>query len=165
MRAALLALALLAGCAAAPTAEDLTGGVVGFDPADPGIAGAVQAATATLPLFYRYALSGGQSLPPASIKVAFPTGPGRGDEVIWVSPFRMEADGSFIGLLANQPVAMPQGFGDPVEFDSSMVRDWAWEENDRTYGNYTARATIASGVLTREQIPGLSADPLPRSWQ
>ena len=102
-----------------------------------------------------------------SVRVAFDLADG-GSEVIWVGPFVWDGNVRFAGLLANQPNFMGGlNAGDRVDFDISMVRDWAVAGQDGLlYGHYTTR--VIASRLDGDQRANLEAilspSPIPAGW-
>ncbi len=124
-------------------------------------------AMASLENFLDHALNDdGNGAPSAALKVALPVGDG-GNEVIWVSPFRM-VTGELQGVLVNQPNELPGlTLGDTVAFSRNQVRDWSiWGDDGRLYGNYTTRVMLPSISTDRaeELLAILSEEPLPPGW-
>ncbi len=81
------------------------------------------------------------------VKVAMPVGDEASDdysvEVIWVSPFRVLSDGSFVGFLANEPNYLPGlSFGSKVSFARNMIADWYIDVDGKVYGYYTIRVLL-----------------------
>jgi uncharacterized protein YegJ (DUF2314 family) len=159
--AAALASVLVSACVPAtqPT-------VLGFDTNDPTMNAAVREAQRSLPLFLRNAVSGGESLDGAGVKVALPSASG-GEEVIWVGPFVENENGLFGGFLANEPIDLPgRTLGSPILFEQSQIEDWSWTGADGlVYGNYTTRVMAATGLLPTDSFATLSPDPIPPGWR
>ena len=138
-----------------------------FSRNDPAMNAAMATANETLDQFLANATAQGLGLPGTSVKVAFDV-EGRGAEIIWVGPFAWDGGSGFAGLLANQPNFMDNlNAGDRVDFDRSMIRDWAVSGSDGLlYGHYTTRVIAAR--LDRTQREGLEAilspNPIPGGW-
>ena len=73
-----------------------------------------------------------------SIKV--PINEGDDVEHIWVADLRVE-EGSFHGVLANQPVYGPLNVGDPVSTPVEQISDWLALINNELYGGFTIFVT------------------------
>jgi uncharacterized protein YegJ (DUF2314 family) len=169
MKKLLLALACTAGLSGHPVlAEDP---VFPFEEGDPAMSAAIAEARATLPLFLTHALDAdGNSLEGAAIKVAMPTAPGSQMSVehIWIVPFARAGDGSFIGLLANEPAELGEMVvGDQVSFDEAMVSDWHFNApSGRFWGSFTSRVMHASGAFGDTPYADVfEVDPIPPDWR
>ena len=108
---------------------------------------AILAARKTLPAFLANTVDAeGYGPRGGFLKVRFEVNAqGATDENIWVGPFANFEGQDFVGLLANQPVAMPGlNAGDQVSFSYDMIVDWNLDAGDgRYYGDYTTRVVIA----------------------
>lgn len=162
---ALLASACLVGSA---SAQDP---IIGYDKDDAAMNAAIAEARATLPLFLAQAFNDeGASWDEALVKVGFPTVDGSGMDLehIWVAPFMLRDDGSFIGLLANEPVAMGDvTVGDPVEFDRAMISDWHMTApSGRFWGSFTSRVMHAQGAFGDTPFEMIfELEPVPADWR
>lgn len=163
-------LALAAGLvlAAPALAQD---DVIAFAPDDAAMVAAIAEARSTLPLFLAHALDGeGYGVEGAVVKVGLPA---RGAtemavEHIWITPFAREAEGGFIGLLANAPVDLGDlREGDRVEFTADMISDWhLTAPSGRYWGSYTSRVMHEAGAFGDtpfEQI--FETEPVPQDWR
>lgn len=164
-----LRLAALVLCLAGPAgAEDAT---INYAENDATMDAAIADARATLPIFLRNALDAkGVSLDDALVKVALPTEPGSptSDEHIWVAPFARLQDGSFSGLLANEPVNLgPLRAGDRIDFTEDMISDWHFNApTGRYWGSYTSRVMYDAGAFGDTPFDQLfEADPVPPDWR
>lgn len=144
--------------------------VFNFSASDATMNTAIKTAIATLPRFFENAVDDeGFGVPGANLKVAFDVvNEGESQkEIIWVSPFKRFEDGSFVGLLANQPNFMP-GLtqGDQVDFDLSMVRDWSlWTRENTSYGNFTTRViAVQMGDQGRDLLDRMITPAVPQDW-
>jgi uncharacterized protein YegJ (DUF2314 family) len=170
IRAALVALCLAAPAALPAAAQGTADPIVRFEAGDPEMAAAIAAARKTLPAFLAATLDAeGYGPDDGYLKVAFPVQhPEMETENIWVGPFRRFPDGVFVGLLANDPHAMP-GLrnGDRVEFDQAMIVDWNLAAGGgKVWGDYTTRVVV--GRLPEDQAAPLRArfsdPPVPSDW-
>lgn len=146
--------------------------ITNFSSDDVVMNAAIARAKDTLPLFLKHAVDDeGYNLPGANVKVSFPVKVNgiAQNEIIWVSPFRVFDDGSFVGLLANQPHYMGDlNAGDKVEFLMNMVEDWSyWTDNETSYGNFTTRVIAGTWPdKERDDLMAKMADPaVPADWQ
>ena len=163
-----LRLAALILCLAGPaTAEDAT---LNYAEDDAAMEAAIADAQATLPIFLRNALDAeGVSLDDALVKVALPTEAGSPTSVehIWVAPFARMPDGSYAGLLANEPVNLgPLQVGDRVDFAEEMISDWHLNAPSGRYcGSYTSRVMYKAGAFGDTPFEQLfEPDPVPPDW-
>jgi uncharacterized protein YegJ (DUF2314 family) len=167
MRALRLA-ALVLCLAGSAAAEDAT---INYADNDATMEAAIADARATLPIFLRNALDAkGVSLDDALVKVALPTEPGSptSDEHIWVAPFARLQDGSFSGLLANEPVNLgPLRAGDRIDFTEDMISDWHFNApTGRYWGSYTSRVMYDAGAFGDTPFDRIfEADPVPPDWR
>ncbi len=164
-----LCIAALALCLAGPAfAEDAT---VNYAEDDAAMEAAVADARATLPIFLRNALDAeGVSLDDALVKVALPTEAGSPTSVehIWVAPFARMSDGSYAGLLVNEPVNLgPLQAGDRVDFGEEMISDWHFNApSGRYWGSYTSRVMYEAGAFGDTPFDQLfEPDPVPSQWR
>lgn len=165
----LIPLLVAASALALPVrAQDPT---IDYESDDAVMNAAIAEAQATLPLFLANALDAeGNGTGETLVKVAFPTvdGGDRDVEHIWVTPFARRADGSFTGLLANEPVALGDLVaGDQVEFDQSMISDWHMTApSGRYWGSYTSRVMYDQGAFGDTPFDQIfEADPVPADWR
>jgi uncharacterized protein YegJ (DUF2314 family) len=160
--------ALVLGLASPVLAEDAT---IKYAEDDPAMEAAIADAKATLPIFLRNALDAeGVSLDEALVKVALPTEAGSPTSVehIWVTPFARMADGSYAGLLANEPANLgPLQVGDRVDFTEEMISDWHFNAPSGRYlGSYTSRVMYEEGAFGDTPFDQLfEPDPVPSDWQ
>lgn len=142
-----------------------------FSANDPVMNAAMAEARETLPLFLENVVDAeGYGQQGTYLKVAFAVNSAQMDnEIIWVGPFADWGDGTFAGLLSNEPVAMPSlRAGDRVDFTRDMIRDWSYRSPDgKGYGNYTTRVVAEQlPKADRDQIlSSLSPDPVPAAWK
>jgi uncharacterized protein YegJ (DUF2314 family) len=155
---------LIAFWAVSPAAWAQADPTYDFSQDDPGMNAAISQARATLEIFLANTLDDGQSAPDTMLKVSIPTA--RGNEIIWITPFAQISATEWVGMLANQPQFIKgANAGDTVTFDAAQIADWALIASDGTmYGGYTLREMVASGAVTPDMIPAMSANPLPASW-
>lgn len=149
-----------------PAAAGAGDPVYAYTAADPRMNAAETEAQARFTQFLAHVLDAeGIARPDAAVKVALPVA-GGGHEIIWISPFGQQ-DGTFAGVLANEPDFIDGQLGDVVTFTAEQVRDWYFFGPDGLmYGSYTTR------VMLDDLQPGqaaqiaalLSADPLPAGW-
>lgn len=144
--------------------------VYGYAESDEVMNAAIAEAGETLPLFLAHAFGDDDvSIDGALIKAGLPTVNGVNElEHIWIMPFQIEADGSFVGLLANEPAELGDlVLGDKVQFDPEQISDWSlYSPEGLLYGNYTSRVMFDQGAFGDtpfEQI--FTADPVPADWQ
>lgn len=165
IRATLTALCLLAPIGA--QAQDPT---INVPAADPAMNRAFAESAATLPVFLEHsgALKG-VSGDGFSIKVEVQVDhPEMDDEIIWVSAFTVNPDGTAHGLLDNEPVAIKgKRVGDRIDFHRDSIRDWSFAGPDqRLYGHYTTRVLLRQmDAATASRLRRiLSQAPLPTGW-
>lgn len=145
--------------------------VIPYAEGDPQMAAAIAEARATLPLFLTHALDAeGNSVMGAVIKVGLPTVAGSpvDPEHIWVAPFALLSDGSFVGLLANEPAYLGSfRAGDRVDFTQAMISDWHFDApSGRYWGSYTSRVMHAAGAFGDTPFDQLfEPDPVPPDWR
>jgi len=144
--------------------------VYSYSENDAAMNAAIAEAQTTLPLFLAHAFGpDGVSVEGALVKAGLPTVNGENElEHIWIMPFQIEPDGSFVGLLANEPAELGDlVLGDKVQFDQEQITDWSlYAPDNRLLGNYTSRVMYdlgAFGDTPFEQI--FAADPVPADWQ
>lgn len=160
--------ALVLGLTGPVHAEDAT---VNYAEDDAAMEAAIADARATLPIFLRNALDAeGVSLDDALVKVELPTEPGSptSAEHIWVAPFARMPDGSYAGLLANEPVNLGAlQVGDRVDFTEAMISDWHFTApSGRYWGSYTSRVMYEAGAFGDTPFDQLfEPDPVPPDWQ
>ncbi len=146
---------------------------VDFSDADQRMNAAIEDARSTLPKFLANVVNKeGYSLPRTALKVSFPitlgTAGETGNEIIWVSPFLLLENDTFVGLLANQPSWMEDlNLGDEVSFNMEQIEDWSYTSSDgKLYGNFTTRVMLPQ--LSQEQRSGLedvlSKEAVPLTW-
>ena len=135
-----------------------------FSESDPGMSAAISKARATLDTFLDKTMQNGQSGPQTMLKVAIPTS--TVDEVIWITPFVQRPGAEWMGILANQPHFIEgANAGDAVTFTTEQIADWAiFDAKGVMYGGYTIREMVASGAVTPDMVPTMSADPVPAAW-
>lgn len=132
---------------------------------------AIAEAQATLPLFLANALDAdGNGSDMALVKVAFPTVDTSAMDVehIWVAPFARQPDGSFVGLLANEPVALGDLVaGDRVTFDQSMISDWhLTAPSGRYWGSFTSRVMYDQGAFGDTPFDQIfETEAVPADWK
>lgn len=165
LRSTLIALCLAALPQAGPAADQ----TVPFGEDDPAMAAAVADARRTLDRFLEHGTDKiGQSLPGAFVKVAFEVQhPEMTHEIIWIGPFKRDSDTQFVGLLSNEPEALPFKYREPVPFTYDMIRDWSyWADDGLGYGNFTTHVVL--DALPAEQADPIRAQlattPVPQGW-
>lgn len=165
----ILRAAALLVCLAAPlAAQDPT---VNYRESDAQMLAAIAEARATLPLFLANAIDAeGNSVAGSVLKVELETVPGSGTESehIWVTPFARLPDGSFAGLLANEPVNLgPLQAGDRVDFTEEMISDWHFDApSGRYWGSYTSRVMYEAGAFGDTPFDQIfEPDPVPPEWK
>jgi uncharacterized protein YegJ (DUF2314 family) len=144
---------------------------INYEKDDAAMNAAIAEAQATLPLFLANVLDAeGYGSDEALIKVGFPTIDGSGTDLehIWVSPFAQLEDGSFTGLLANEPVALGNLMaGDQVDFSVDMISDLHLTAPSGLYwGSYTNRVMYDQGAFGDtpfEQI--FEPETVPADWK
>jgi uncharacterized protein YegJ (DUF2314 family) len=167
--AAALFAAFLAGAAPA-VAEREPDPVMSFSADDPTMNAAIATARKSLPLFLDTTLDAdGFRSDAGHLKVSFPVDHADMDtEITWVGPFRRLSDDDFVGLLANEPVAMPGlHVGDAVSFRYDSIVDWNLESGDgRYWGDYTTRVVV--GRLPASEAAASKGrfldPPVPSDW-
>ena len=164
----LRATALLICLAAPAAAQDPT---VNYSESDAQMQAAIAEARATLPLFLANAFDPeGNSVPGSVLKVELPTvaGSPTESEHIWVTPFARLPDGSFAGLLANEPVNLGSlRAGDRVDFTEGMISDWHFDApSGRYWGSYTSRVMYEAGAFGDTPFDQIfETDPVPPQWK
>lgn len=160
---------ILGACLSAPAfAQDP---VLNYEKSDDAMNAAIAQAQVTLPLFLANAFDAeGASLDGALLKVGFPTVEGGGMDVehIWVTPFTALDDGTFTGLLANEPVALGTlGAGDQVDFTADMVSDWHMNAPSGLFwGSFTSRVMYDQGAFGDTPFDQIfEAEAVPADWQ
>jgi uncharacterized protein YegJ (DUF2314 family) len=144
---------------------------VNYEQDDPAMNAAIAEAQATLPLFLANALDAeGNGSDMALVKVGFPTVDNNATDVehIWVAPFMRLEDGSFTGLLANEPVALGDLVeGDQVNFDQSMISDWhLTAPSGRYWGSFTSRVMYDQGAFGDTPFDQIfEPDAVPADWK
>ena len=144
--------------------------IINYETDDAQMNAAIAKARATLPLFLANALDAdGNGVDVALIKVGFPTTNGGGMDVehVWVSPFARRDDGSFTGLLANEPAALGDlTAGDPVAFTVEMITDWHMTAPSGLYwGSYTSRVMYDQGAFGDTPFDQIfETEPVPQAW-
>ncbi|MCU0829538.1 MAG: DUF2314 domain-containing protein [Tabrizicola sp.] len=145
--------------------------VIDYATDDPQMNTAIAEAQATLPLFLAHALDAqGKGSDVALVKVGFPTVDSSEMDVehIWVSLFARHEDGSFTGMLANEPVALGDlRAGDEVAFTQAMISDWHMTAPSGLFwGSYTSRVMYEQGAFGDTPFDQLfEADPVPAGWK
>ncbi|MFM7336556.1 MAG: DUF2314 domain-containing protein [Tabrizicola sp.] len=165
----LLLAALVAVALALPVAaQDAT---INYEQDDAAMNAAIAEAQATLPMFLANALDAeGNGSDMALVKVGFPTVDGSAAEVehIWVAPFARREDGSFTGLLANDPVALGDlSEGDQVDFAQSMISDWhLTAPSGRYWGSFTSRVMYDQGAFGDTPFDQIfEPEAVPADWK
>jgi uncharacterized protein YegJ (DUF2314 family) len=144
---------------------------INYGQGDAGMNAAIAEAQATLPLFLANVLDvDGNGSDMALVKVGFPTVNSSEMDVehIWVAPFARQPDGSFIGLLANEPVALGDLVaGDQVSFDQSMISDWhLTAPSGRSWGSFTSRVMYDQGAFGDTPFDEIfEAEAVPSDWK
>lgn len=145
--------------------------VVTFATADAAMNKAVDQASRTLPLFLTNTVDDeGFGLDGGFLKVGFSVDDANMDtENIWGGPFLELDEINFVGLLANQPAAMP-GLkeGDKVSFTYDMIVDSNLAgENGLYYGEGTTQVVIRR--LPQKEAAAYAArfaeSPAPVGWE
>ncbi|MEJ6395349.1 DUF2314 domain-containing protein [Gymnodinialimonas sp. 2305UL16-5] len=146
-----------------PTAPD---GLEFFDASDMTMNAAIAEAQATLPLFFDQVMDGNGMSQAGAIKVSFQTFPENvGNEIIWVGQFRRLPDGTFEGVLNNQPYNLGTWQqGDLVSFPASAIQDWSLSTPQGSLGNYTTRV-IAAQPGNEYILQSLAPNPVPEDWR
>lgn len=165
LTAALLSAPMILGAQAEPDP------VIPFADDDAEMNAAIAEAQRTLPLFLLNSVDeDGYGHVGGYLKVGFPVKNAEINvENIWVGPFAVSDGENFIGLLANEPVAMGGlHSGDQVSFDYDMIVDWSIaNESGTTWGDYTTRVIVDG--LPAKQAAELAArfanPPVPASWR
>jgi uncharacterized protein YegJ (DUF2314 family) len=155
------------GTTAGPAQAGTGDPVIEYSDAHAAMNAAQTEAQGGLDMFFSNVLNAeGLPIADAGVKVALPTKDGT-DEIIWVSPFGLR-DGSFVGVLANEPAGLEGlAIGDVIAFDRAQVRDWyVFGDDGRMYGSYTTRVMLPDmSPETRSQIVEmLSENPIPAGW-
>lgn len=163
----LLALLLATTPATAQKADPAaSGNLEVFSGTDAAMNAAIAQAQASLPLFLARVLDGDGRASTGSLKVSFQTFPTDvGDEIIWVGQFQRLPDGSFTGVLNNQPFNLGNWqMGELVAFPASAIQDWSLAGPQGLYGNYTTRV-IAAQPGNGHIFQSLAPDPVPAAWR
>lgn len=143
--------------------------IVPFNGDDPRMAAAITEARTHLERFLVAATdANGESAPGAALKVRFPVrSNGVETEIIWVSPFLRQADGSMGGQLANAPTYIKnRSIGDLVTFNREQIVDWGLPAMGGQHGHFTTRLVIEQ--LPKDQAEAVRAvlnpNPVPAGW-
>ena len=119
--------------------------VVAYSTADEAMNAAKKTASSTLPRFRELMKAGA----PGTYTVKFPLTQNGETEHIWMqlTDYR---DGTFVGLLANNPVnGNKYKMGDRMSVAEADVEDWMIKSGTEIYGGYTAR--VALNDMPKEQ--------------
>ncbi|TCU73706.1 uncharacterized protein YegJ (DUF2314 family) [Bradyrhizobium sp. R2.2-H] len=117
--------------------------IVTVQTADPEMNAAIERGRATLPTFWASYVSPKPSETGHALKVRFSTR--KGGEHIWVGEVKKQPDGTFTGLLANEPRDLPgKHAGDKVSFGEADVSDWMFTRNGKIVGGETIKPTLKS---------------------
>ncbi|MFG0291742.1 MAG: DUF2314 domain-containing protein [Phycisphaerales bacterium JB050] len=121
---------------------------------------AVNEGRATLPLFVKAFRDPREDWLAFQIRHSFKTGDGFSGAV-WLELESIEADGSFIGVVAEDEDArgIPFEPGERLTVDASQVTDWSFlDSRGRWYGGYTLRVvmdrSLGTGVDATDNIHG-----------
>jgi uncharacterized protein YegJ (DUF2314 family) len=113
--------------------------VVAYQVGDRSINGAREMARSTLPRFRELIAAD----TPGTYTVKFPLTQNGATEHIWMqlTDYR---DGTFVGLLANDPVnGNKYKMGDRMEVAEADIEDWMINTGGEMYGGYTVRVILA----------------------
>lgn len=112
--------------------------VVAYHTGDPAMNAAKKKARETLPRFLELIEAGASG----TYTIKFPLTQNGETEHIWMqlTDYR---DGTFVGLLANDPVnGTKYKMGDRMEVEKADVEDWMVRTGSEIYGGYTARVAL-----------------------
>ena len=113
--------------------------VIAYHTGDASINDARKTGRSTLPRFHELIAAG----TPGTYTVKFPLTQNGATEHIWMQLMDYQ-DGTFIGLLANEPVNGNQyKMGDEMKVAEADVEDWMITTGSEMYGGYTVRAILA----------------------
>jgi len=112
--------------------------VIAYHTSDSSMNAAKKKARQTLPRFLELVEAG----TPGTYTLKFPLTQNGETEHIWME-LRDHRDGTFIGLLANDPVnGTKYKMGDRMEVAKADVEDWMINTGELMYGGYTVRAML-----------------------
>ncbi len=115
--------------------------VWGYDASNPEMNAAIEAARATLPVFYEKMEATDLSQEVLLLKVGMPYG-NDGHEHIWVAVLGREGD-RFDGYFANDPVYIDYKQYDPISFGEESISDWFYyDDAGMIQGAYTIRVML-----------------------
>jgi len=123
---------------------------------------AVQAARASLPVFWgRLAESGGAVPDDFQLKVVFKS-PQNGFEEVWLSAIKRDG-ARIVGRLNYEPDALPNMHrSQTVPIPEADIIDWAFKEGRKRYGHFTTRVEAkAHPEGAARSLALLSDNPLP----
>lgn len=119
--------------------------VVAYHTGDEAMNAAKKKARATLPRFLELVNTGAAG----TYTIKFPLTQNGETEHIWLQLLDYR-DGTFVGLLANDPVnGTKYKMGDQMEVAKADVEDWMVRSGEVIYGGYTAR--VALNDMPKEQ--------------
>ncbi|AZO47331.1 MAG: DUF2314 domain-containing protein [Mesorhizobium sp.] len=136
--------------AAAPGASQtapraMTENVVAYSTEDKAMQAAKNKGHSTLPRFHELMAAG----TPGTYTVKFPLTQNGATEHIWMQLTGL-GDGTFIGLLADEPVnGTKYKMGDRMTVEEADVEDWMVKNGGEVYGGYTVRQAFAD--MPKEQ--------------
>jgi uncharacterized protein YegJ (DUF2314 family) len=77
------------------------------------------------------------------VKAEFATDDGRGQEVMWLEPMSVAADGSLEGVLSDDAVAITRlKMGSKVRVPAAKIADWMYIKDRKMFGQFTMRAQL-----------------------
>ncbi|KYG97783.1 DUF2314 domain-containing protein [Bradyrhizobium sp. DOA1] len=117
--------------------------IVTVPTADAEMNAAIERGRATLSTFWSSYGTPKPSEAGHALKVRFSTR--KGGEHIWVGDVKKQPDGTFSGLLANEPRDLPgKRAGDKVAFGEADISDWMFTRNGKIVGGETIKPTLKS---------------------
>lgn len=121
---------------------------------------AIEAARATLPVFWAWHETRPEDPDCCALKVKFPTG-GHGAEHIWFIDILRTGD-LVTGMVASEPDRVPGlTLWQPAIIDVDQITDWTFRREGLHYGHFTTRVLAASRPEVAAKDRPLSETPLP----
>lgn len=110
---------------------------------DPVMVEAIKKARATLDMFLEKYTENFPNVDSYKLKVMITDR--NGTEHFWVTPFRLNNDGDFEGILANEPrIVESVSHGEMIKFKRNRISDWGYVENGQQIGSFTICALFNS---------------------
>ena len=107
----------------------------------PDIEAAIADARLALPEFLHIAANPPRGASDFAVRVRIEDA--NGAEYAWLSPFGLQPDGGYSGIVSRPPqVATSLEEGDVMRFVADDVTDWMYQWDGKIHGNYTLRAKL-----------------------